>query len=157
MSQKCLLQEEHTQAKNRSVDIASIELLDELGTMLSQPTEEIRNDLGSIRRLERQVLKRGLDALGKVALADTESDRLLLAGLGQIRLERRAQEVGQDALGDVVHLLERCLRALERREADKLHGLAELGEVLRCGLHLCETVADCVRLEDDFEDLCTVR
>jgi hypothetical protein len=135
------------------VDVAGLQLLDELRRVLAQATEQVGDDFGRVAGLAGQVGEGGLDAAREVALADAQGDGLLLAGLGQVGLEGRAQEVGEDALTDVVDLLQRILGALERRKADELDRLAELVEVLRRLLHLGEAVANGVGLEDDLEDL----
>ena len=145
------------ETENRPVDVAGLQLLDQLARVLAQATQQVGNDLGRVAGLAGEVGEGGLDASGQVPLADAERDRLLLAGLGQVCLEGGAQEVGQDALADVVDLLQRILGALERREADKLYRLAELVEVLHSFLDLGQAVANGVGLEDDLEDLGVAR
>jgi hypothetical protein len=142
-----------TETEDGAVDIAGLELLDELARVLAETTQEVSDDLGGLGSLAGEVGEGGLDATSQVALAQTEGDGLLLAGLGEVGLEGRAQKVGEDALGDVVNLLQRILGSLERRKANKLDGLAELVEVLDCLLDFGKTVANGIGLQDYFEDL----
>lgn len=142
-----------TETENGAVDIAGLELLDELARVLAKTTEEVSDDFGGLGSLAGKVGKGGLDATSQVALAQTKGDGLLLAGLGEVGLEGRAQKVGEDALRDVVNLLQRILSSLERRKANKLDGLAELIEVLNCLLDFGKAVANGIGLQDYFEDL----
>jgi hypothetical protein len=144
-----------TETKDGAVDIAGLELLDELARVLAQTTEKVRDDLRGFAGLAGEVGEGGLDASSQVLLADTESDGLLLSGLGEVGLEGRAQEVGEDALGDVVDLLQRILGTLEWRKADELDSLSKLVEVLHGLLDFGQAVANGVGLQNYFENLCS--
>lgn len=142
-----------TETKDGAVNITWLKLLNELAGVLAQATEKVSDDFGGLRGLAGEVGEGGLDASSQVALAQSKSDGLLLAGLGKVGLEGRAQEVGEDALGDVVNLLQRILGTLERRKADKLNGLSELVEILHSLLDFGKAVANGIRLQDYFKDL----
>lgn len=142
-----------TETEDGAVNVAGLELLDELARVLAQTTEEVSDDFGGLGGLAGEVGEGSLDASSQVALAQSEGDGLLLAGLGEVGLESRAQEVGEDALGDVVDLLQRILGTLERSKTDKLDSLAELVKVLNSLLNFGKAVANGIRLQDYFEDL----
>lgn len=142
-----------TKTENGAVNVAGLELLDELAGVLAETTEEVSDDFRGLGGLAGEVGEGGLDASSQVALAQSEGDGLLLASLGEVGFEGRAQEVGEDTLRDVVDLLQRILGALERRKPDKLDGLAELVEVLHSLLDFGKAVANGVGLQNDLEDL----
>jgi hypothetical protein len=135
------------------VDVAGLKLLDELARVLAQATEQVSDDFRGVAGLAGEVGECGLDATRQILLADADGDGLFLSGFGQVCLEGRTQEVGQDALADVVDLLQRILGALKRRKADKLDRLAKLVEVLDGLLYLCQATSNRVGLEDHLEDL----
>lgn len=142
-----------TETEDGTVDVAGLELLDKLARVLTQTTKQVSNDFGGLGGLAGEVGERRLDASGQVALADTKGDSLLLAGLGKVGLEGRAQKVGEDALGDVVDLLQRILSTLERRKTNELDGLSELIEILHGLLDFGKAVANGVGLQDHLENL----
>jgi hypothetical protein len=140
------------QTQDRAVDVAGLELLDELVRVLAKAAQQVRNDLARVAGLTCEVGEGGLDASSKVPLADAQGNGLLLASFGEVRLEGCAKEVGENAFTDIVDFGQRILGSLERRKTDELNRLSELVEVLDCRLDLLEAAADCVWLEDDLED-----
>jgi len=141
-----------SKTKNGAVDIAGLELLDELAAVLAKTAKQVRDDFGGDGSLAREVGESGLDATRQVALAYTKRDGLLLSSLREVGLERSPQEIRHDAFRDIVDLGEGILGALERRKADELDGLSEFVEILHSLLHFRETAANGVGLEDDLED-----
>lgn len=139
--------------ENGAVNVAGLELLDELAGVLAETTEEVRDYFGGLGGLAGEVGEGGLDASGQVAFAQTESNGLLLASLGKVGLESRAQKVGQDTFRDIVNFLKRILGSLERRKADELDGLSELVKILHGLLDFGKAVANGVGLQNYFEDL----
>ena len=142
-----------TKTEDGAVDIAGLELLDELARVLAETTKQVGDNFGCLGSLAGEVGKSSLDATGQVAFAESKRDGLLLAGLGKVGLERRAQEVGEDTLRDVIDLLQRVLGTLEWRKANELDGLAELVEILHGLLDFGKAVANGVGLQDYFKDL----
>lgn len=141
------------EAKDGSIDIARLKLLNEFSGMLTEATKQVGDNLRGIAGLACQVGESSFDATSQVLLAHTKSDGLLLSGLWQIRLERRTEEVGQNTLADVVDLLESILGTLEWGEADELNGLAEFIQILYSFLNLWKTVSNGIRLKNNLEDL----
>jgi hypothetical protein len=139
--------------ENGAVNVAGLELLDELARVLAETTEEVRDDFGCLGGFAGKVGEGGLDASGQVAFAQTKGDGLLLANLGEVGLESRAQKVGEDTLGNVVDFLERILGSLKRRKTNKLDSLSELVKILDSLLDFGKTVANGVGLQNYFEDL----
>lgn len=113
-----------TKTKLGTVDIAGLELLEELLGVKSQTTEEVGADFGSLRGLALERGESSLDASSKTSVGNTEDGLVLLAGLGHVGLEDGLQVVGHDALGDEVSVLESLGGALERSEGDELDHLA---------------------------------
>lgn len=142
-----------TQTKDGSIDIAGLEFLDKLARVLAETTEEVSDDFGSLSSFTGKIGESGLDASSQVAVADSKGNGLLLASLGQVGLEGRAQEVGEDALGDIVDFGERILGSLERSKTDKLDGLSKLVKILHGLLDFGKAVANGVGLQDHLEDL----
>lgn len=142
-----------TETEDGAVDIAGLELLDELARVLTKTTEEVRDNLRSLRSLAGEVGESRLNASSQIAFADTEGDGLLLASLGEIRLEGRAQEIRENALRNVVDLLQRILGALEWRKTNELNSLSKLVKILHSLLNFGKAVANGIGLQDYFEDL----
>jgi hypothetical protein len=142
-----------TETKNGAVDVAGLELLDKLARVLAKTTEEVRDDLGGLGGFAGKVREGSLDASCQVAFAQTKGDGLLLASLGEVGLEGRAQKVGKDTLRNVVDFLERILGSLERCKANKLDGLSKLVKILDSLLDFGKAVANGVGLQNYFEDL----
>ena len=132
----------------RLLDVAGLELLDELGKVHTHAADELLHERAAADVAADALLDRG----GELLLGDAERHgglALLLGGrggLGQVAVEKVGERLVQHALGDGVDVGERLLGRLERLESHELHHGLELAKVEDLLLNLLSLVRDLLGL-----------
>ena len=91
-----------TKTELGGVHVTLAQLLEELGGVETDTTEEVLNDLAGITGLTVHEREGGLDASGQGLVGQTEDHLLLLVGLGEVQFKERDQKLGGDTFGNVV-------------------------------------------------------
>lgn len=167
-----------TKTELRRRNIAFTETLEELSSVETETTEHVRDNLAGVAGFALEAGVGSLDAGGQVLVQQTEDDLALLAGLGEVQVEERDEELGGDTFGDIVDFAEcllvvsatelaieilrrLCVRrtALEdedfvliRQKADEIDHLAELGELAHTILDFLQAISHSVGLVHDLEE-----
>jgi hypothetical protein len=91
-----------TQTKLGSVHVTLTELVQQLGEVQTETTEEILDDLTGVTGLAVHEGESGLDASCETLVQQTQNNLLLLARLGEIQFKERNQNLGGNTLRDIV-------------------------------------------------------
>lgn len=138
------------------VNIAILELLEELGCVQTEATEEVGDNFVDFGSLALDVGKVRLDATGQVLFLNTDCDLLLLARVRDVELDDGLEVLGANAFGNVVLVLQRLRGTLERRESLDRDKLSKGRQLRGLFLNLLQTVANGISLMLNLENLCAV-
>jgi hypothetical protein len=88
-------------------NISLLQALQQLLGVRSDATEEVGGNVAGVGSLSVNTGEGSLDGTTQVLVLNSEGDRRLAGGLGQVELEVGSQVLVQNTLGDIVDVLQR--------------------------------------------------
>lgn len=88
-------------------NISLLQALQQLLGVRSDATEKVGGDVAGVGSLSVNTGEGSLDGTTQVLVLNSEGDRRLAGGLGQVELEVGSQVLVQNTLGDIVDVLQR--------------------------------------------------